>query len=359
MPTTRVTLKDIARVLGLSISTVNAALHNRPDISVATRQRVKEKVREMNYRPNLVARSLVTRNTHVLGVVVPDLSRSFFTEVTKGIDSVSSAAGYDLLLCNTGEDPAREEEQIETLISKQVDGLILASSQPFGSNQVGRRLRDLEIPFVLIDRYFPHVNFVGGDDVKIGYFATWHLLKQGYRRIAHLRGPNVSTAIGRMEGYLKALRQFGLRMRRNYIVDAHYHEEISGSQGMEKLLRLSPPPDAVFAASDPIAIGALEVLIESGLRVPEDIGLVGVGNHRYTQYLRVPLSTVDQNRFVIGNTAASFLISLIKGMTNRKPVVTLIEPKLLVRESSMRSRRPSRSVTQVNTLAPTKLVKPS
>src|ERR1700685_3120798 len=203
-----VTLKDLAKALSLSISTVNAALYNRADISSATRKRVQDMALAMNYHPNLVARSLKTRKTYVLGVIVPDLSRSLFTEVTKGIDMVASAQGYNLVLCNTGEDPSRETGQIATLVSKRVDGLILASAHHPQSKVAPESLAVSGIPLVLVDRFFPATNFVGTDDVKIGYLATKHLIEQGYRRIAHLRGPNVSTAQGRLKGYIKALREF-------------------------------------------------------------------------------------------------------------------------------------------------------
>jgi LacI family transcriptional regulator len=191
----------------------------------------------------------------------------------------------------------------------------------------------------LIDRRFDDAHFVGGDDERIGFIATDHLFRQGYRRIAHLRGPNVATAIGRLKGYLKALRAHGLRVRRDYIIEASYHEETGGFKAMKKLLEVSPRPDSVFAASDPIAIGALEATLRANLRVPEDLGLVGVGNHRYGNYLRVPLSTVDQNRLKIGRMAASLLLGLIKGTDTSKSRVVLIEPKLIARKSSLGPRQ--------------------
>jgi len=338
-----VTLKHLAKLLKISVSTVNAALHDRSDISSATKRRVLQKARELNYRPNLVARSLVTRRTQVLGVLVPDLTRSFFAEVIKGIEQVASAANYYLLLCNTGEDPKREDVELEALLSKQVDGLIVASAHPPGSPLVRKRLSQTGVPFVLVDRFFPNAHFVGGDDAKIGYIATRHLLQQGYRRIAHLRGPKVSTAIGRLQGYQKAIREAGVRVRDDYIVEAPYHEESGGLEGMRKLLRVSPQPDAVFAASDPIAIGALEAIIKMGLRVPGEIGVVGVGNHRYGQYLRVPLSTVDQDRLTIGMRATSLLLELIEGKQLQKPRVVLVNPKLVPRSSSSRSFAPAES----------------
>jgi LacI family transcriptional regulator len=340
--------QQIAQSLGVSLSTVYAALQNRTDISESTRKRVREKAREMNYRADLVARSLATRETHVIAAVVPDLAGSFFVEVVKGIESAFSRAGYHLILCTTGEDAAREDQEVETLIGKRVDGLILASAHAPGSLNVLGRLTESGTPFVLIDRRLPGVDFVGADDIKVGYLATRHLIEEGYRRIAHLRGPNVSTASDRYNGYLKALREWKLKPRQDYVVEARYHEEASGAEGMEKLLRLSPRPDAVFAASDPIAIGALETALAQNIRVPEELGIVGVGSHRYTPYLRVALTTVDQGRMEIGRRAAQRLLAQIKGAASTV-VSTLIEPRLIVRESS---RRNSRGATALAAAAP-------
>jgi len=330
-------LKDIARSLNLSISTVSAALQNRSDISAETRARVMKKVRELNYHPNSLARSLVTQRTQVLGVVVPDLSRSFFAEVTKGIDVLTSAAGYTLLICNTGEDAAREEREVSGLLSHRVEGLIIASAHKPGSTAFQKKYPSLTVPVVLIDRRFPKTHFVGADDERIGYLATRHLIEQGYRKIAHLSGPqNISTAIGRRKGYLKALRQFELEAPEAYTVEASYHRESGGFDAMQQLLRLPGRPDAVFAASDPIAIGALQAILQAGLQPGPEVGLIGVGNHRYGEYLKVPLSTVDQRRLEIGTAAASLLMQLIRENQTKAPQSILIEPELVVRASSVR-----------------------
>ncbi len=331
----RVRLKDVARALKLSISTVNAALRNRSDISEATRQRVFKKAKELNYFPNSVAQSLVTRRTNVLGVIVPDLSRSFFTEVVKGIDIVASAAGYHLVLCNTGEDPKREDEEIQTLISKQLDGLIVASAHDPTENGVWRDLAKRGVPFVLVDRFFSGAPFIGVDDEQIGFIATKHLIMQGYRNIAHLRGSHLSTGNGRLRGYRKALRKYGLRARREFVIDARFHDETSGYEGTKTLLRRWPRADAIFAASDPIAIGAMEALLEQGVRLPDDCGLIGVGKTRYGDRLHVPLSTVDQHRIEIGKVTARTLLGLIGGDGPATGPI-LIEPTLVVRRSSAR-----------------------
>jgi LacI family transcriptional regulator len=330
-------LVDIARSLNLSTSTVFAAINGRPDISQATRKRVMAKVRELDYRPDLVASGLVNRQTHNIGIVVPDLARSFYAEVLTGIEQQTSEAGYTLLLCNTKENPEMEKRAIRSLLSQKVAGLIIASSQRRGS----KFWRDLERqgrPFVLLDRRFPEASFVGCDDRLIGRTATDHLLEQGYIRIAHITGtPNLPPTIGRIEGYKLSLERSRIKVRENFIVAAHFHEEVSAISAMHQLLSLKQKPDAVFCASDPIAIGALQAALEAGCAVPEEIGIIGVGNHRYGQYLRVPLSTVDQKRIEMGNRAATLLLDLIRQKNKVSHRLILIEPELVIRESSCKT----------------------
>ncbi|MBV9875732.1 MAG: LacI family DNA-binding transcriptional regulator [Verrucomicrobia bacterium] len=331
-------LKDLAHHLNLSVSTISAALQNRDDISEATRLRVFEAVKKFGYHPNSLARSLVTRKTNVLGVIVPDLSRSFFAEVLKGIDSVTSTGGYNLLVCNTEENAAREEEMLRMLLSNQVDGVLLASAHEPSNSAWRKVLLGLSVPLVLIDRRLPGLNFVGGDDSGIGFEATRHLYSQGYRRIAHIAGPRtVTTAVGRLSGYRRALATLKLPLNDDLVIESHYHEESGGYEAMQRLLKLASPPDAVFAASDPIAIGVLQAALEAKLSLPDDFGLIGVGNHRYGRFLRVPLSTVDQQRSQIGHLAAELLLeSMDKRRLRPKSILT--EPKLVVRDSSNRTR---------------------
>jgi LacI family transcriptional regulator len=330
-------LKDLAQHLNISVSTVSAALQNRDDISKATRLRVLEAVKKLRYHPNSLARGLVTRKTLVLGVIVPDLSRSFYAEVLKGIDSVTSSAGYNLLVCNTEENADREEEMLRMLLSNQVEGILLASAHD-PTNTVWRKiLLELTAPVVLVDRRLASLNFVGGDDKAIGFVATEHLYEQGYRRIAHIAGPStVSTAVGRLSGYRRALQALELPMDQSLVIESHYHEESGGYDAMQRFLSLESPPDAVFAASDPIAIGALQAVLESGLKLPADFGLIGVGNHRYGRFLKVALSTMDQQRSRIGLLAAKLLLSLIEKERTR-PKSILIKPKLVIRDSSNRT----------------------
>jgi LacI family transcriptional regulator len=337
-----VRLKDVARYLGISISTASAALQNREDISELTRERVRRAAGELGYEPDSVARSLVTRRSNVLGVVVPDLSRSFFSELLKGVDSVASDEGYNLLVCNTEEDAAKEDRIIGMLKSRRVDGLLIASAHNARTRHWKEAYRNLVVPAVFVDRRLPGFHFVGGDDETIGLRATIHLAEQGYRRIAHISGPRtVATAIGRRKGYLQALSKLGLTRVPEMVVEASYHEESGGYEAMRKLLQLTAPPDAVFAASDPIAIGAMQAALDTGLEIPEQLGLIGVGAHQYSKYLRVPLSTIEQQRNQIGQEATRMVLEFIRGTEPARPRQILVEPRLIIRESSS----PRRAVT--------------
>jgi LacI family transcriptional regulator len=331
-------LVDIARSLNLSISTVYAAIRGRADISAATRKLVMAKVRELGYRPDSIARSLVNRQTQNIGIVIPDLARSFFAEVVTGVERRTSDAGYTLLLCNTQENCELEARAINSLLSQRVAGLLIASSHRRAASKVWRDLERQGTPFVLIDRRFTKTHFVGCDDRIIGRMATDHLLQQGYRRIAHITGtPDLPPTLGRIEGYKMSLERSRIKVREKLIVAAHYHEEASAILAMNKLLSLPYKPDAVFCASDPIAIGALQAALRAGCTVPREMGIIGVGNHRYGEYVRVPLSTVDQKRTDIGEKAANLLLDLIRQRKGAGHAVILIEPELVVRESSRKS----------------------
>jgi LacI family transcriptional regulator, galactose operon repressor len=326
-------IKDIAKCLHLSASTVQSILSNKPGFRETTRQRVLNKAKELNYRPNLVARSLATQKTHVCGVVVPNLSRSIFPDILEGIDAVTHAAGYHLVVCSTGEDPEREEEEIGALIEKQVDGLIVASARRPGKNGRWEMPEKPRAPLVLVDRQFTGPPFIGADHERIGLIATRHLIEQGYRAIAHLSRRNVVTGVGRCRGYVRALHDAGMRARRDFILDVQ--NEAGGYEGAMQLLQLNPRPDAIFAAGDSIAIGAMRAIQDSGLRMPTDFGIIGVGRIQYTEYLRVPLSTVDQHSVAAGKAAASILLRMIDGEA-APSAPALLEPTLVVRDSSCR-----------------------
>ena len=327
----RVRMKDIAAELNVSVVTVSKVLRNHTDISAATRERVLQRMKELDYRPNLAARTLVTGRTFMIGLIVPDLVHPFFAEIARTLSRKIRERGYNLVIASSEGDPELERHEIDSLMARQVDALVLASAQT-GSITFPHRT-----PVVLIDRKIEGLaaNFVGVNDEKVGYLATRHLIDAGYLRIAHIHGPELSPGILRFAGYQRALAEAGRAAPAEYIVTGS-EDDLGGYEPMSRLLALNPRPDAVFGFNDPVTIGALKAILQSGLRVPQDVALIGVGNFRHADLLRVPLSTVDQANTAIGEQAAKLVLKLIESKTQFAPKSFLFEPSLIVRESSQR-----------------------
>jgi len=333
---TGATIVDIAEQLGVSAMTVSRALRGSPEVSDLTRRRVLECANELGYRPNRWARSLVTRKTSIIGVVVPDISHSFFAEVTRGLEEVVSRAGYNVLLCDSWLDPEREKAEIEMLVSSTVDGLVIASEQPERSPQIFRKLKENGVPFVLIDRFFPKAGFpaVLVDDFQVGRLATEHLIQLGHTRIAHIQGPPVSPASLRYRAYVETLEANGIPFRKQWVRPGKFDIE-SGRQAMTALLRTKPRPTAVFAGNDPMGIGAVYACRDAGLAVPADISVVGAGNIEGTHHPNPFLTTIDWPRAELGRTAGNLLLSIIRqGAEQNIETVKTLPPQLLIRQST-------------------------
>jgi LacI family transcriptional regulator len=332
-----VRMKDIAEDLGVSLMTVSKALRGHSDISEETRKRVVKRARELEYQPNWIARSLVTRRTYMVGLVIPDLMHSFFAEVAKGIARRLEPHGYQIVISNSEESVEAEQRQIEMLVARNVDGLIVATAQPSWRRQAVDMLRERKVPIVLIDRIPAGIeaNYVGVNDEEIGAEATEHLYEQGCRRIAHIRGGETPNSVARLRGYRRALAKCGLKGRADYVVTGG-RDDAGGCAAMLKLLELRETPDGVFCYNDPVAAGAIRAVLDAGLQVPGDVAIIGAGNVHYSDLLRVPLSTIDQSSSVIGETAADLLVECIEAKTLRAPKQMLIPPRLIVRESSRR-----------------------
>jgi len=330
-------MKDIARDLGLSIVTVSKVLRDHPDISAETRERVLKRMKEVNYRPNLAARALVTGRTYSVGLVVPDLVHPFFGEVAKGMSRVLRKKGYNLVISSSEEDPELEMQEVEQLLSRSVDALILAPAQD--NPNLFARIEEQKTPYILIDRKVAGLtaSFIGVDDASAGRLATEHLIAIGRRVIAHIGGPAVSTAIGRREGYERALAKHGIVLPAEYVITREHGDDASdrtGYEAMRRLLELDPRPDGVFCYNDPTAMGAMEAVIERGLTIPGDIAFVGCGNVRYAGFLRVPLTSIDQQSEEIGDRAAKLAIQQIEAKGASRAKTVLLEPQLVVREST-------------------------
>jgi LacI family transcriptional regulator len=328
-------MKDIARDLGVSLMTVSKALRSHSDISEQTRQRVLKRMRELNYQPDWIARSMVTGRTYLVGLVLPDLMHSFFSEVAVGVARKLQPFGYQVVITNTQEDAEVEKRNVEALAARKVDGLIIASAQRHKELKVFHSLERAGLPYVLIDRTIAGIaaNYVGVKDEEVGRMATEHLIATGAKRIAHLHGPAISTGRGRLRGYRRALQRQGMKMRPEYIVNGE-GDARGGYEAMLKLLKQNPRPDAVFCFNDPVAAGAVKATLEMKLRIPEDVAIIGVGNVYYSELLRVPLSTVDQSSALIGERAAELLTECMDAKKAPAPQRILIPPRLVIREST-------------------------
>ncbi|MGB7129665.1 MAG: LacI family DNA-binding transcriptional regulator [Candidatus Sulfotelmatobacter sp.] len=337
LPLMAVTMMDIARDLNVSVVTVSKVLRNQGRISEATRQRVLRHANKLNYQMNWVARSLVTRRTYTIGLLLPEFGHPFFAEIARAVANAVRPHGYHVVIASFEEDPELEASEVESLLARQVDGLIIASAQPFRQLDLFKRVHERKTPYVLIDRPIRGVRacFVGADNRAIGRMATEHLIARGCQRIGHLRGPQVGIASDRMEGYRSALKIAGVRHDPRYVVDAS-HGEASGYEAMRKLLDLSPLPDGVFCYNDPVAIGAMKAIQAAGLRLPADIAVVGAGNVHYGDALSVPLTSFDQGTCRIGVLAAELLLARIAAKRPMRPETILIPPKLVERESTRR-----------------------
>ncbi len=332
-----VRMKDIAEDLGVSLMTVSKALRNHGDVAEKTRRRVLQRARELNYHPNLTARGLASRRTFLIGLIVPDMMHSFFAEVARGVGDRLEPQGYQILISNSGERLERELQQIRSLVGRSVNGLIVASAADRASTQLTQALAAGSGRYVLIDRTIAGVNanYVGVDNEEIGYLATSHLIEQGCTRVAHIRGPAISTGTGRLRGYRHALESQGLAFSAEYTSGGEFEDD-AGYRAMQRLLKLDPRPDGVFCYNDPVAAGAMKAILEAGLRIPQDVAVIGAGNVHYSDLLRVPLSTIDQNSTLIGQTAADLLMDAMHRKESAVPRRILFSPRLVVRESSKR-----------------------
>lgn len=332
-----VRLKDIAQDLGVSTVTVSKVLRGRSDIGERTRALVLQRMRELNYQPNMFARGLASGRSFAVGLVVPDLVHPFFAEFAKSLGGALRESGLALILASSEEDPQIERREIRLLLGRGIDILLLASCQTRAAK--APLPSETKTPFLLIDRNLPELsaNFVGSNDVRVGELATRHLIELGRKRIAHIGGHGISPAVDRLEGYRRALAAAKIKAPRGFVLTRERFEERGDSVGyeaMHSLLNLKTRPDAVFCYNDLIAMGAIKAAVEAGLRIPQDVAFVGCGNLRYADYLKIPLTSIDHTPARMGEVAARLALEMIEA-PSQPPQTILLEPKLIVRQSSM------------------------
>lgn len=338
-----VKMKDIARDLGVSVVTISKALRDHPDISKATRERILLKVKELGYRPNLTARSLVTGRSSLIGLIVPDLIHPFFADIAKGLSLAMRRQGYFLVLSSSEEDPDLEREEIEQMLAHRLDALIVASCQ--SSPESLRMVQQGDTPLVLLDRSFKELPsyFVGSDDYAAGRLATEHLLAVGCQRIAHIRGPENSVGQRRLKGYLDTLKKHGVEMPAEYLIQAP-RADVEGHQNgiaaLRCLLELNRSPDGIFCYNDIVAMGVIAEALSRGIAVPKDVAVIGCGNLHYSSEIRVPLSSIDQRSGEIGQRAARLILDILAAKADKATLdcrEIILQPRLIARDSTART----------------------
>ena len=337
----RASISDIAKELNLAVSTVSRALSGHSRISKATRERVWALAEQLNNQPNHLAAALRKGHSNTLGVIVPHIDGHFFSQVMKGAESVANRAGFNVLLCQSNEDYEQEQKNVVTMINAQVDGILVSVARPTHDYAHFDKIRNRGIPLVFFDRIVdsPELNAVELDDFQGAYQSTKHLLEQGFRRIAHFGGPqHLNIYINRFGGYRQALEEAGIAVDDKLVLFSDMWEA-DGRAGMEQLLALKQRPDAVFSASDFSIVGAMRVLKERGLRIPQDVALAGFSNESFTSLTEPNLTSVDQCPQEVGEAAMNMLLEMVhEEGTAAAPRKIVVQPRLMMRESSMRAK---------------------
>jgi DNA-binding LacI/PurR family transcriptional regulator len=339
------TLEDVANLAGVSKSTASRILATRIDpgkkipFASETQDKVFAAVAKLGYKPSKLARGLTMAKTGIIGLVIPSLTDSFFPHVTSAIETRLTEAGYSVILVNTNSSSKVELSRVEDLLSWQVDGLIIAAAQESGEAGLFWDLWRRDIPFVLIDRTFSDTPFysVTTDDTVGATLAVEHLLANGCRRIARVCGSpmSVSTNQQRQAGYLSALMRQGIVPHESSMIDVvHYQEE--GRQLLDRLLSLDPRPDGVFCFSDITAIDIIEACGQYGIRVPEELAVVGYSDLPQSRLLKISLTTIRQPRSLLGRNAAEMLLARME--QKEQPVQINLPVELVVRQSTMGKR---------------------
>jgi LacI family transcriptional regulator, repressor for deo operon, udp, cdd, tsx, nupC, and nupG len=328
---TMVRIKDVAKLANVSTATVSRVLRNADNVTEETRKRVLEAIEKLNYQPNVLGRYLRRMETETVLVVVPDITNPFFSKVLRGIESVAIQNGYQVLLGDTQNNVRLEEEYLNLLRQKQVDGTIFLTAR------ISRELIEemsRQFPVVLACEYFEGAKIptVSIDNISSARKATEHLIKLGHRRIAHLSGPmNIILSRDRLRGYQQAMMQYELDIDPVLIQEGDFTYELGYNLTL-KLLALEKPPTAIFAANDEMAIGAIKAIRKLSLRVPDDIAVVGFDDIKIASIFEPNLTTISQPMFEIGEKAMNLLLQLIEGNELDKRQFVL-EDTLIIRDS--------------------------
>jgi LacI family transcriptional regulator len=333
----KTTIKDIARMADVSHTTVSRALNNKSRIKNETKEKILSIARELNYIPNFIARSLVMKQTKTLGLVITTIVNPFYTELSQGIETTAISLGYNIILCSTNYDLSIEKKYIDMLRSKGVDGIIFTSAHMGDPNIIG--LAEEGFPMVLVNRrtYHPMVrdkiDYIGVDNILGGFLAVEHLIKLGHDRIGVIGGSSESSVgFERLEGGKKALAAYGREVIGDYFLEGDFLKG-SGYRGGKEFLKMNRPPTAIFATNDYMALGTYQAIVEEGMKVPEDMALVGFNDIEFTSMKGIELTTIGQKKYEMGALAVKTLVERIEGKKVGPSKEIVLEPELIIRKS--------------------------
>jgi DNA-binding LacI/PurR family transcriptional regulator len=337
----RVTIYDLAREMNISVSYISKALNNQPSVSARVKEMVKKKAEELKYKHNSYAANLRRGSSRTIGVIVPHINKSFFSEAIAGIEEVCFENNYGLIICQSQDSYIKECKAIDTLIHQNVDCILISISAETQSSAHLQSIKNNNIEIIQFDRYIDTLNSykVLNNNEEISFNVVKHLIDQGYKKIACLCGPEHLTIFElRKKGYLKALKEAGLAIPANYILNNAFSKEIT-IELVTVLLKTSEPPDAFFTVADHQALGVLQAAKSLGIRVPEQLGIIGFANEAFTGIITPALSSVDQKSKELGKRAAKlYFETLVK--KNDKSVAArkeeIIDAEIIIRESTTR-----------------------
>ncbi len=330
-----ISLKDLAREIGVSISTVSRALNNHPDISPEMTQRIQKLASEMNYTPNPLAMGLLKQATRMIGVIVPDLVTHFYSSIISGIEDIAEQKGYYILIASSNETLQKEIKAVENLMKTRVEGLIVCLSQETKTYEHFDRLINNQIPLVFFDRVCrtDEVPSVVVDNVDAAKKITRHFYKNGFRRIAYIAGPDhLNISQQRTQGYLAGLKSCGLEFHPELLEKCNLSTK-DAIKATARLLDLPDRPDAIFGINDTVAFAAMKEIKRRGLRIPEDVALVGFTDEFHSTVVDPALTSITHPTFEIGQEAARLFFNRIENPTEASVQVTL-KTRLIIRQSS-------------------------
>ncbi|MGB3467358.1 MAG: LacI family DNA-binding transcriptional regulator [Cyclobacteriaceae bacterium] len=339
MKSGQVTIKDIARELNISVSTVSRALADNPLVKPATKKAVTELAEKLNYQPNFTALSLRNNTTKTLGVILPQVVHEFFANVLRGIEDIAYSRGYSVIICNTHESYDREVIDAKTLMNGRVDGVLACVSKETGDFKHFQEFKNRNIPLVFFDCVVDGIDTdkVIIDDHDAAYNAVMHLLASGRKKIAYIGGPEgLMISKNRFKGYQDALEEKGISIKEELITHNNAGKFEDGQDSIKKILSRTKEIDAVFAATDMLALGALKMLKSSGYQVPKDISVCGFSNWKISEIYEPSLTTVDQPGYEMGTISSNMLFAQIadKDKKSHVPETKVLKTSLIVREST-------------------------